>query len=306
MKVEQLLYIVEIADTGSFSQAARNLFVSQPNLSHVVKQIEKEVGFSLFVRTSTGVLPTPQGRQLIDHFRVIKRDCDQLQDIALSASRQPRLSLRVATLDFGRATLAFSDIIKRYIGSPIDFSFLNYSSLGSLLHMVETCQVDFGIIGTLSPSLKNVQSQLTNAAIEYHLLSDVPICALAGPQSPLYDGPDKLPLEALYPHTIVQHGNASEDPNHSIPYVIGLSAHAFGEIHVNSSSLFYKTIQTTPAIGLVAYTPAFFQDHSLWSDIRIIHLTNCDVTAQFGWVKLRRLPMTDLAADLLNSIAKLF
>ena len=51
MRVEQFFYAIEIADTGSFSQAARNLYVSQPNLSHAVKQIEEQVGFPLFVRT---------------------------------------------------------------------------------------------------------------------------------------------------------------------------------------------------------------------------------------------------------------
>lgn len=306
MKAEQFFYIVEIADTGSFSQAARNLFISQPNLSHAVKQIEKEVGFPLFVRTATGVVPTQQGRRLIDQFRVIKRDFDQIPAIVQSASRTPQLSLRIATLDFGRATPVFAEIIRRYIGSPINFSFLHYWSLETLLRMVATCQVDFGVIGTLSPFLKNVQSQLANDAIEYHMLADVPVCALAGPQSPLYDGPDQLPLEALYPYTIVQHGSAADDPTRSIPHVVGLSSHAFGEVHVNSSNLFYQTIQNTPAIGLVAYTPATFMSHGQWSDIRIIRLTDCDVTAQFGWIKLHRMPLTDLAADLLHSIEKLF
>ena len=306
MKVEQYFYAVEIADTGSFSQAARNLFISQPNLSHAVKQIEKETGFPLFVRSSNGVVPTPQGRQLIDHFRVIKRDFDQVHDIVQTLSRQPRLSLRVATLDFDRSTPVFSAIINRYIGSPIDFSFLHYTSLDRLLPLVETCQVDLAIIGTLSPYLKNVMGKLNNAAIEYHMLSDVPLCALVGPSNPLYNGPDTLPLSALYPYTIVQHGSAAEDPSRSLPHVTGLSSHAFGEIHVNSSHLFYKTIQTTPAVGLVAYTPASFHQHGLWSDIRVIRLSDCDVTAQFGWIKHHRLPLTDLAMDLLRSISELF
>ena len=306
MKAEQLFYVVEIANTGSFSQAARNLFISQPNLSHAVKQIEKEVGFPLFVRSASGVVPTQQGRQLIDHFRVIKREYDQIPDIVQTASRQPRLSLRVATLDFDRSTPVFSAIINRYIGSPIDFSFLHYTSLDTLLAMVETCQVDFAIIGTLSPYLKNALGKLSNASIEYHLLADVPLCALVGPHNPLYHGPDSLPLSALYPYTIVQHGSAADDPSRSLPHVTGLSSHAFGEVHVNSSHLFYKTIQNTPAVGLVAFTPASFQQQGLWSDIHVIQLTDCDVTAQFGWIKLHRLPLTDLAMDLLQSITKLF
>lgn len=306
MKVEQFFYIVEIADTGSFSQAARNLYVSQPNLSHAVKQVEQEVGFPLFTRTSMGVIPTPEGSALIEHFRVIKREYDQIRDIAASPARPSQLSLRVGTMAFDRSTPVFSNIIKHYIGSPINFSFLNYSSLDQLLPLVETCQMDFAIIGTLSPYVKTILTNLSNRSIEYHQLADTPICALVGPENPLYNGPDVQSLKALYPYTIVQHGNAADDPGHSLPHVTGLSAHAFGEVHVNSSRLFYNTIQSTPAVGLVAYTPTSFRKHALWSSIRILQLSDCDVTAQFGWIKHRRLPLTDIASDLLRMIAELF
>lgn len=306
MKVEQFFYIVEIADTGSFSQAARNLYVSQPNLSHAVKQVEQEVGFPLFTRTSMGVIPTPEGSTLIEHFRVIKREYDQIQDIAASPARPSQLSLRVGTMAFGRAASVFSDIIRHYIGSPINFSFLNYSSLDQLLPLIETCQLDLAIIGTLSPYLKITRANLSNRSMEYHLLADTPICALVGPQNPLYRGPDTLTMKDLYPYTVVQHGNASDDPSHSLPLVTGLSAHAFGEVHVNSSHLFYSTIQHTPAVGLVAFTPNSFRQQGLWSNIRILQISDCDVTAQFGWVKHRRLPLTDIASDLLRMIAELF
>ena len=78
MKIEQFFYAVEIADTGSFSQAARNLYVSQPNLSHAIKQIERELGFPLFIRSATGVIPTAEGSAVIDHFRIIKREYEQV------------------------------------------------------------------------------------------------------------------------------------------------------------------------------------------------------------------------------------
>lgn len=80
MNIHAYFYAVEIADTGSFSQAARNLYVSQPNLSHAIKQLEQAAGFPLFVRTATGVVPTPEGADLIARFRILKGEFLQIQD----------------------------------------------------------------------------------------------------------------------------------------------------------------------------------------------------------------------------------
>lgn len=306
VKVEHICSIVEIADAGSLSQAARNLFASQPNLSRVVKEVEQEVGFRLFDRTASGVIPTSQGRQLIDHFRIIKNVLGETDRVIYSITHNPRVSLRVAAMDFDRSIPAFSSLINQYINSPIDFSFRQVSSMDRLLEMVETSQVDFAIVGTLSPSLKKTLRRFEDASVEYHKLCEVPLCALVGPQNPLYHGPDRLPMSALYPYTIVQNGSAAEDPSRSLPYVTGLSALAFGEISVNSSHLFYKTIQMTPAVGIIAYTPQLLLEQSPWSDIRIIQFSDCEITAQFGWVKLRRVPMNDLAKELCQAVVGLY
>ena len=58
LKLEQLSEIIQIANMGSFSEAARVLYISQPNLSRSVKQLEEELGFEIFVRKSDGVVLT--------------------------------------------------------------------------------------------------------------------------------------------------------------------------------------------------------------------------------------------------------
>lgn len=306
MRVEQFFYAIEIADTGSFSQAARNLYVSQPNLSHAVKQIEEQVGFPLFIRTSSGVIPTPEGNTLIDRFRVLKREYDQLETILRQQVPPRRLRLRVAVLNSNRANQLFAETARRYIASPISFSFLKYSYLEDILPLVETCQIDFAIIGTLSNNLKNVLGLLGNRSIEYHALTEDPICALVGPENPLYSGPDTIRMKQLYPFPVVQYGDAAKDPRHCLPYATGLSAHAAGEILVNHSSLFYSVIQTTPAVGLLAYKPEAFLKQEEWTGVRPLLISDVGLTAHFGWIKLRRLPLSDIAAEVLESVQRLF
>lgn len=65
MNLQYLRYAVEVARTGSISQAAENLFMSQPSLSKSIHELESSLGVQLFKRTSRGVCPTPEGEDLL-------------------------------------------------------------------------------------------------------------------------------------------------------------------------------------------------------------------------------------------------
>ena len=64
MNLQQLKYAVEIARVGSISKAAKNLYMGQPNLSKSIKELEAELGQTLFSRTARGVQPTRAGEDL--------------------------------------------------------------------------------------------------------------------------------------------------------------------------------------------------------------------------------------------------
>ena len=61
MNIQQLRYVVAIANSGTFREAASKLFVSQPSLSVAIKDLEQELNFQIFTRTTTGAVLTSQG-----------------------------------------------------------------------------------------------------------------------------------------------------------------------------------------------------------------------------------------------------
>lgn len=71
MNTQYFLYAIEVEKTGSITQAAHNLFMSQPTLSKAIKDLEESVGFSVFKRTSKGVVPTQKGTEFLAHARRI-------------------------------------------------------------------------------------------------------------------------------------------------------------------------------------------------------------------------------------------
>lgn len=55
MTLQQLKYVTTIANIGSISEAAKRLFVSQPSLTKAIKELEKEMGITIFDRTNKGI-----------------------------------------------------------------------------------------------------------------------------------------------------------------------------------------------------------------------------------------------------------
>lgn len=65
MTLTQLHYIITIAQTKSLNKAAEQLFVSQPSLTSAVKELEKELGITLFYRSGRGVTLTNDGTEFL-------------------------------------------------------------------------------------------------------------------------------------------------------------------------------------------------------------------------------------------------
>ncbi|MCI8512795.1 MAG: LysR family transcriptional regulator [Lachnospiraceae bacterium] len=91
--MEQLRYIIEIADTGSFTSASERLFIAQPSLSQAVASLEKELNVTLFTRYRTGAVPTQIGLQIIAHARDVMRGIGEIEK--LTASDCSKISTRI-------------------------------------------------------------------------------------------------------------------------------------------------------------------------------------------------------------------
>ena len=79
MNLQQLRYAVEVAKTGSITAAAKNLYMGQPNLSKSIRELEAELGITLFERTARGVAPTKNGEDFLGYARSIIAQMESLE-----------------------------------------------------------------------------------------------------------------------------------------------------------------------------------------------------------------------------------
>ena len=82
MNITELRYLVAIMKWGSVSAAAKQLYAAQPNVSKALKNLEEEYGVRIFERSSTGMIPTEQGKRFIAQAQRVLQQVDELKQEA--------------------------------------------------------------------------------------------------------------------------------------------------------------------------------------------------------------------------------
>ena len=122
VNLRQLHYLVAIADQGSFTRAAEQLFVAQPSLSQQIKSLEHELGGPLLERLPTGVRLTAAGKAFLPEARAAVAHAERARRDARSALGLQAGELEVATVTsvaFGVLPSAFERWRERYPGTTI-------------------------------------------------------------------------------------------------------------------------------------------------------------------------------------------
>lgn len=124
MTLQQLKYVDAIAACGSFSEASRRVFVTQPSLTEAVHALEEELRIAIFSRTSRGIIVTREGEEFLASARQILSDADAIQaKYTGKAVRLPQFA--VSTQHYAFVVEAFMDVVREFDGpdkSSSDFT----------------------------------------------------------------------------------------------------------------------------------------------------------------------------------------
>lgn len=144
MTLQQLKYIVMIADTGTISEAANKLFISQPSLTKSLRELEKEMGISIFDRTNKGISISRDGEVFLGYARQV------LEQVALLEEKYNKYSggkqqFSISTQHYSFAINAFVELIKEYGSEDYDFS-LRETQTYEIIDDVSRMKSEIGIL----------------------------------------------------------------------------------------------------------------------------------------------------------------
>lgn len=111
MTIQQMQQIVTIAESGSMNEASKKLFVSQPNLSAVVRDMEEELGINLFLRNNRGITITQEGEEFLGYARQVLQQYELLEHRYIGKNVKKKFS--VSMLHYSFAVKAFVEMVKQ-------------------------------------------------------------------------------------------------------------------------------------------------------------------------------------------------
>lgn len=144
MTLQQLKYAIEIADKGSFNEAAKSLFITQPSLSSAIKDLENEINITIFTRTNKGINISMEGTEFLSYARQVVEQA-QLLEMRYKNVKPSKQHFAVSTQHYAFAVNAFVDLIKENGIDEYEFT-LRETKTFEIIDDVRNLRSEIGIL----------------------------------------------------------------------------------------------------------------------------------------------------------------
>lgn len=199
MQIQQLTYFVAIAEQGSINKAAEKLFVTQPNLSKAISNLENELKVRIFNRTNKGVALTDEGKKLYQYARTIINQMELIQGLS-EKEHAPVLSIAsYPIITMGRLMAKFYN---NYHDNRVALKLVE-NRLQQVIESVEHGEAEIGFVMSNNVQVKELKHMLKFKNLQFHALGTDTWYANIGPNHPLYHA-SEVTMEQLLPHPFVR------------------------------------------------------------------------------------------------------
>ena len=194
MDLKQLQYFVVCAQTGSFSDAAKVLYSTQPSVSKVVKALEDALGMQLFERLPRGIRLTVQGQKVYRYACRITNEIDTLENMAAHGmTKWIRVSLNPSSWFANQ----FVDFYNETYEKNYHFQ-LTTAGVRSFMDRVRDYVDDIGFVYILSQQKENFLHEISRNKLQFVPMYETDVVFYPGKETELYDsGKSKVELKDL-------------------------------------------------------------------------------------------------------------
>lgn len=297
MTLQQLKYVIVIAETGTLSRAAERIFVAQPSLSNSLKELETELGFLLFTRNNRGLVLTPQGEEFLAYARQVIEQYALLEGrFVRNQGQKKRFAL--STQHYSFVVEAFIQLVQQGDLDSYDFA-LRETETQNVIQDVRKLRSELGILHLNSMNHAILTRMFLDSGLSFHPLISCEIYVYLSKNSPLASQ-DCITLAELqdYPYLSFDLG--------------GDSSFYYAE-EVLSTQNYQKTIRATDRATMLNLMKGL-HGFTLCSGVISQTLNGDDYVAiplesseqmHIGYIKKTDLPLSDWANTFLQLIEPL-
>ncbi len=168
MTIQQLNYVITISEKGSLNKAAEVLYVTQPSLTSSVRELEKELGITIFNRGGKGVTLTNDGAEFIQYARQVVTQYDRLLE-KYGKGGNLRKKFGISCQHYSFAVKSFVEMVKQFDTAEYDFAIRETRTL-DVINDVISSKSEIGILFLSEFNRKAMEKILRSGELEFHRL----------------------------------------------------------------------------------------------------------------------------------------
>ena len=206
MKLQQLKYVVKVAECGSITEASRRLFVSQPSITTSIRDLEDEMGVHIFDRTNKGVVVSEEGETFLGYARQVLEQADLMEHRYKGDVEQvPHFSVSCQHYSF--AVNAFVDVIREFDAARYDFT-IREEQTHEIIEDVAHMRSELGILYLSNRNREVIEKMLTANDLVFERLFTASPHVFLSSEHPLA-GRSHVSLDDLEPYPFLSYEQGS-------------------------------------------------------------------------------------------------
>ncbi|QOR35125.1 LysR family transcriptional regulator [Clostridium sp. 'deep sea'] len=306
MNIQQIKQVLTIAALGSINKAAKELFLSQPNLSLSIKNLEDELQNFIFTRTSKGVELTEFGREFIAIAQPAYQQFNYLEEFCSSITYDAPLSFSVSSQYFKFASSVFIDVYNKYKNKNTNFSFKEEPIL-QVISSVHNQQSEIGILLLSSMQKKVLLRLLKSRGINYYKFTTEKASIIIGPNNPYFSKNIKgVTRNMISNFPFVTYND--DQYNFSVEWAEVGIFNPNNRIYVSDRASMNDFLTNTNAFTVGVHNINAYNNTEYYKNLRALPFLDVDLTFELGWIANKSRPLSAIAQeyiDLVNDVLKL-
>lgn len=306
MTLNQLRYIITVAETGSINKAAGNLFISQSVLSTTIKNLEKELGHDIFIRSPKGIKLTPYGKILLSYMTPIDQQLKLLDNFLYLEGASSNQSLSLVSNGFPFLSHIWSRLYQKYAEDGLHIKHQECYGYEAI-NMVADNLADIAVVRLWDCYESVYNKQFESLKLEFHPIITLNIGVTVGPKNPLYYRNE----EWVTPDLLASYPMVMYDYMDSGPF-----SDIFSRLQLKCSSSRFATTSRAAIYEAITYTDAYYLNsdyrvcryYDMVPDLhcnpsqRILLLKDCEIKSRIGWIKKIDHSLTPVAQEAIEMV----
>lgn len=252
MNIKHIKFALEVSRCGSMNRAAKQLYISQSAMSRGIKELEDEIGITIFVRTRSGIEMTHQGEEFLNQVARLEAQLDHIEETYFNSNKPDILHLSISSVRYAVAAKAIINLYNRYSSQEFQNICFEEGSVENTIDHVYDGLFTLGIIITPTEKREYWKAFIGNKDMYMELLDCQQAHAFIGKHHPLSSQAFVTPENLLhYPHVTMAQSDIAP-----INYCSGVNNYDYRTVSqrilVSDRAALYDILRSTKAyyVGL--------------------------------------------------------